>query len=218
MMKNDKYYILMADIIKSRKSDQGNLAVDFKKLTADVNKKFKKKMISPITVTLGDEFQCLLINIRYAIELIFIIEESIFNLSLDIKLRYVLSKGVISSEINKEIGWGMMGNGLTHAREMLNSNKKSKKRFFIDTSIRKDHILNEAFFIYGSIVDDWNKERDYPIISAYNESVNHDYKEVAKLLNKNPDQIWKKEKNIKIMEYYGMKKIIKFLCEEDNDA
>lgn len=217
-MSANQYFILMADIIKSRKQNQAILAGDFKKITTSINREYNKNMVSPITVTLGDEFQCILNNLNDAIDVIFFIEESICALPSSIKLRYVLSKGIISSDINTEIGWGMMGDGLTHTREKLNSLKKSKKRFFIDSFIANDSILSQAFLVYESIIDSWNIERDFPVISAYNTTKSHDYKDVAKLLNKNPDQIWKREKSMKIMEYYAMKDILKYLCMEDTNA
>lgn len=217
-MADKVFYILMADIIKSRSHDQAELSDAFKQLTVAVNGKYKDKMVSPITVTLGDEFQCVLESSLHAVELIFLIEETIFSLSSDIKLRYVLAKGAISSAINTEIGWGMMGEGLAHTRERLNSLKKSRKRFCIDQTVHNHELLNDAFLIYEAIIDGWNIGRDYPVIAAYTVTENRDYKDVARLMNKNPDQIWKKEKNLKIMEYYSVKRIIDYFAMEETDA
>jgi hypothetical protein len=203
----------MADIIGSRKQDQSSLSDDFKKVTSLVNNNYYKKMLSPLTVTLGDEFQSVPLDLKSAIEIILLLEEEIFDIPTDFKLRYVLSRGEISSEINTKIGWGMMGDGLTYSREKLNSIKKTRKRFYIDSSITNSTLLNNAFFIYGSIIDDWDHNRDLPVISAYNKTERRDYKEVANILKKNPDQIWKREKTLKIMEYYAIKEIILGLCE-----
>jgi hypothetical protein len=217
-MKNNQYFILMADIINSRFRDQTDLAAAFRKLTARVNKNHREKMLSPVTVTLGDEFQCVISDLSNTVELVFSIEDEIFDQSADVKLRYVISEGTISSGINTEIGWGMMGEGLTHTRDVLNSMKKSKMRFFIDDRIRNSGIINSAFFLYESIIDDWDIQRDYPVIAAYNKSGDHDYKKVAGILRKNPDQIWKREKSLKIQEYYAAKEIIRYLCRGVKDA
>jgi hypothetical protein len=208
----------MADIIKSRSHEQAELSGSFKQLTTEVNRKFKSNMVSPITVTLGDEFQCVLASLNHALELMVLIEETIFSLSSDIKLRYVLAKGTISSGINTEIGWGMMGEGLAHTRERLNSLKKSRSRFCIDQTVPNHALLNDAFLIYESIIDGWNIERDFPVIAAYTGTESRDYKEIAKLLSKNPDQIWKREKSMKIMEYYSIKRIIVYFGGEEADA
>ncbi|MDC7219784.1 MAG: SatD family protein [Spirochaetales bacterium] len=217
-MDNVEHYILMADIIGSRTQDQNILSKNFKKLTTIVNDQHKSKMTSPITVTLGDEFQCITSSLVNSMEIIFLLEEEIINLSINLKLRYVISKGKIASEINKEIAWGMMGDGLTHTREFLNSIKKTRKRFFTASSVVNHSIINEALFIYQSIMEDWSRERDFPVIKAYIKSESKDYKEIAKRLHKNPDQIWKREKNMKITEYFSIKKIIIQLCQGENSA
>jgi len=66
-------------------------------------------------------------------------------------------------------------------------------------------ILNDLFFVYQSFLDNW-KERDYEIIKEFYE--NKDYKEVAKKLGKGSDQIWKREKNLRIREFFEMQDII----------
>jgi hypothetical protein len=60
-----KYYmsfILMADIIGSRKKQGKELMNAFSHLTSLVSIQRKNCFLSPITITLGDEFQCVVKN------------------------------------------------------------------------------------------------------------------------------------------------------------
>lgn len=47
----------MADVIKSRKGKGLEIAKRLKLLSDSINKSFKKEILSPLTITLGDEFQ-----------------------------------------------------------------------------------------------------------------------------------------------------------------
>src|ERR1700759_4336017 len=99
--------ILMADIIGSRKADQAALMNDFKDLVAEVNK--TSNMLSPLTITLGDEFQGLLEGAEDALKVIWKLEETIVEKELNFKLRYVVVEGFIETPFNKEIAYGVMG-------------------------------------------------------------------------------------------------------------
>ena len=52
-----KNYILMCDIIESRKLDQILVINHFKKCTKYINQKYSNSLLSPLTITLCDEFQ-----------------------------------------------------------------------------------------------------------------------------------------------------------------
>lgn len=202
-----KQYILMADIISSRTKNQNQLLTSFKTLVHNTNLAFQENILSPLTITLGDEFQGIIKNANTAIDIIIHLEQSSIKNNVDYKLRYVLYYGDVETPVNYEIAYGMLGEGLTIAREELNTLKSGKERFFINTKeILKDQILNEAFNIYNNIVNRWNVDRDHEIISALIEE--GDYKKVAKKLNRNRSLIWKRSHSLNISEYNSIKKII----------
>ena len=193
----------MADVIKSRKSEAQQLARDLKRITLHINHEFIYGTESPLTITLGDEFQGIYNHVEKAIEIIISIEEFIITNEMNIKLRYVAHQGEISTRINHKMAHGMLGKGLTHAREELNKMKKGKDRFKI--IYEKPKRYNELFVLYQSFVDSW-KEKDLKYVNAF---IKHqDYKQVAEATDKTISQMWKREKSLHIREYGIIKSLI----------
>jgi hypothetical protein len=212
-MKKQTNYILMADIISSRKSDQLRLMNDFKSLVAKTNEELKAKLLSPITITLGDEFQSVVKDLSSAVDVIFFIEEEIIKSSKTFKLRYVLLEGIIETPINARIAHGMLGSGLTAARERLTQSKKRKTRF--DISIQNKNLekaINDIFVVLQGTVDSWRPEKDYYVVAEFLEK--KDYKEVAADLNKDRSLLWKREKSLRITEYFALKGVIHYLANK----
>jgi hypothetical protein len=205
-----KQIILMADIIKSRTKDSNLLMKDFKAIIDSANLLFKKKLKSPLTITLGDEFQGVIEDVKTAIEILLYLEEEFIHKKLDFKLRYVLLEGIIDTLINNKRAFEMLGPGLTESREKLFSLKETNNRFFIslENKISTD-ILNNSFVIFQSLVADWKVDKDYEIVSGFLQY--HDYKKVSEMTHRNRSLIWKREKTLKIESYNAIKNII-FSC------
>lgn len=204
-------YILMADIIKSSKYNSNILMQEFKEISENINSELKRYFYSPITITLGDEFQCIVKSLMKGIEVIYSFEEQILKYREKFKLRYVLNYGEIDTPINPKKAYEMLGNGLSEARETLEKLKKGKKRFFIkDENEELSKKLNLALFIYQSCIKEW-KEKDYEIASSFIK--NRDYKVVAKDLKKDVSLMWKREKSLKIKEYLAIKELILLLAK-----
>jgi hypothetical protein len=205
------YPILMADIIKSHRKDQKKLIHQFNELVATINASKQEHLISPLTITLGDEFQGVMNSMVNGIRTIFELEETILIKGYDLKLRYVLLFGKIDTEINRSIAYGMLGEGLTQARKNLITLKKKDTRFTIclnpDEKNQEDQ-LNKAFLIYQNTVDAW-KEKDQAIVKEF---LHHDdYKIVAQHVNIDPSNAWRRKKSLAIQTYYDIKSIISFL-------
>ena len=206
-----KYFILMADIIQSREYKPTNLMQNFKKICDNINKKYKESFLSPITITLGDEFQSIVGSLKDGIEIIINFEEEIIYSKKYFKLRYVLNYGDIDTQINPDKAYEMLGPGLTDARNMLEVEKHKDKRFIIDVKNSKLTLqLNLAFFLFQSIVDKW-KYKDYKTISAFLK--HNDYKKVAKVIKKDVSSAWRREKSLKIDEYSAAKKLLYSLSD-----
>ncbi|MBP6576355.1 MAG: hypothetical protein KA796_05380 [Chryseobacterium sp.] len=202
-----KHYILMCDVLNSREKNQKNLIEDFRNCTTYINNKYKKNILSPLTITLGDEFQGVIKNLSNSIKIIVELEEFIIKNNFPMKLRYVLYFGEIETEINSNIAYEMLGNGLTDSRRIINNMKEKDSRFYIDTKEEsKNSILNNGFNIFQNIVDKWKIEKDYEIIYSLIEF--KDYKIVSEKLNKNRSLVWKRERNLNISSYTSAKEIL----------
>lgn len=206
-------YILMADIVQSHKKQSPKLMQQFKALVAVINKKHKQQFLSPLTITLGDEFQGLPATLKDALEIIIEIEEIIVLKKFDFKLRYVLNKGKIDTPINSKIAYEMLGEGLTQARYQLNELKTEKRiRFFIDIKKKRENALfTNSFVIFQSILDEW-KMADAELINEFLQEDN--YRKVAENLGKDISLVWKREKSLKMREYKAVKFLIHNIVTE----
>ncbi len=207
-----KQFILMSDIIDSSSKSQNILMENFKKAVYYVNEKYMKELNSPFTITLGDEFQGLVKDLRTSLNAIVDLEEYIIENNFGFKLRYVLVYGEVETNINTKIAFEMLGKGLTYARNSLNRLSSEHERFFVDIEhTSKNVILNHTFAIYQGIVDKWNLKNDSALISSFIRNI--DYKEVSKDLNKNRSLIWKRGKTLNISSYFSTKEILKATAE-----
>ncbi len=202
-----KQYILMSDVINSGSKDAQRLSNNLSKCTAYINEKYRDEIFSPLTITLGDEFQSVIGDLETSIKIIIDIEEYVVKNNYDMKLRYVLFFGEIETAINRDIAYGMLGLGLTTARNLINNMKSSEYRFKIEIGNQDLNILlNNGFNIYQNIVDKWKIDRDYVLIT--NLIKYHDYKIVSEIMQKEQSLIWKREKSLNISSYNSSKEIL----------
>lgn len=197
----------MADIVDSRLKDQRELMSTFKELVGAINQVYAPALLSPLTITLGDEFQGVVQSAQEAISILIALEEQIVHRRLDFKLRYVILKGEIETDINRNIAYGMLGQGLTDARANLNAMKHTHSRMRIEVGSEKEnYMLGNAFEIFQSIVDKWDLKQDYELVSSFLKL--KDYKLVAEDLARNRSLMWKREKSLNLSSYYAIKNII----------
>ncbi len=205
------YIILMADIIRSGKKNQKKLMVNFRGVIDDVNNENKHLLLSPMTITLGDEFQAIAKNVPSAIELLFLVQEKTIQHKADFKLRYVIVEGAIDTPINTKIAHGMLGEGLTKARKLLETSKDDFKNYNFElTDAKKSTALGNSLFLYQSIVESWKVNRDQELITTF--LALDDYKLVAEKLDKTRSQIWKRRKSLRIDEYTAVKATINYIA------
>lgn len=198
----------MCDIIGSRNLDQALTIEHFKKCTSYINKKYSNILLSPLTITLGDEFQGVIQKLNDTIEIIIDLEEFIIENNFKFKLRYVVNYGKIQTEINNKIAYEMLGEGLTNARAIINDMKNSSSRFnFIIDNTEKGVIINNSFIILQNIIDKWKISKDYELISNFFKF--KDYKIIAEKMNKERSLIWKREKSLNLSSYNASKIILK---------
>ncbi len=205
------YIILMADIIDSGRKNQKELMVNFKHVINEVNSLNSNLLLSPMTITLGDEFQGIVKNIESAVNLLFLIQEKTIKHKANFKLRYVIVEGAIETPINKKIAHGMLGEGLTQARKLLETNKEDVRNYqFKLRDEKKSEALVNALFLYQSIVDSWGMNKDEELIGTF--LALDDYKLVAEKLDKTRSLMWKRRKSLRIDEYIAAKATINYIA------
>lgn len=214
----ENQYIIMADIIDSREKDELVMMWQFKELVYNLNLKYGRNISSPLTITLGDEFQGIITDLQSLIEILFFIEEQTLKQGLIFKLRYAISESDIDPfKINTYASYGMMSEGLIETRFNLNNSKKNKNRFhfyFNKMNKLKAKKLDLLFSCYQAKIDSWNiKDKD--IIKEYlNKNTN--YKNIASSLDMYDSTIWKKLHRLDMDTYINLKTLIKLEFYEDS--
>lgn len=200
--------ILMGDVIGSRDKNQENLHQSLNSCIDEVNKVLKEDIISPLTITLGDEFQGFISRASIALKIIFFIDEYTRNQDLDYELRFSVHKGRILTTLNPEHAHNMLGEGLTYTRELLNSmSRRERQRFRIKLSNQTiDHCLEQILNVYDGIIQSWNLNKDKETLKVLIDVSND--QEAGKLLGKTRQQIWKRRNNLFIREYSKCKDTI----------
>ncbi len=202
-----KHLILMCDVVNSRDKNQNSLIKDLKETVAHINRKYKREILSPLTITLGDEFQGVLDHFSTAINIIIEIEEYVIKNKFDFKLRYILNTGNIETKINTKVAYEMLGSGLADTRNKLNELKNSDNRinFFIEDDVLCS-VINNSFVVFDSIINKWDIENDFEIASTFIEF--RDYKIVSEKLNRNRSLLWKREKTLNIKSYLAIREVL----------
>lgn len=129
-----KYSVIMGDIISSRKADSEiDLYNSFNEVINSFNSNYKELIVSPLTITLGDEFQGLTSSLCNS----FIIANMmrINLLKKNIHMRFSIGTISIDSSlvINIKKSWNLGNSGLANIREILND-KKSKNSYRFNLS------------------------------------------------------------------------------------
>lgn len=204
--------ILMADIVGSSKRKGKALMNDFKVAVALVNKKDKHRIVSPLTITLGDEFQGIIKNAQSALQIVFDLEQYLMRLKSPFKLRYVIYEGEIETQLNRKNAYEMLGPGLTQARDALVALKSSRHRFNISLKDRTVSTkLKLGMVIYQGIVDRWTVAQQR-VVSAFWEQLS-DYRKVAQKLKKDPTVMWRRKKSLMIDEITSLKKLMLLILD-----
>lgn len=202
-----QHYIVMADVVRSTSYDGNELMGEFKRIVEECNYAHKDTLLSPFTITLGDEFQGVAASLRAAVDSILFLEDRVLTVRPAFSLRYVLVYGAIDTPINPAIAHGMVGSGLASAREMLTKKRRGRQRFQLDlggSSYAEE--LRMVFRLLELLSTHW-KEKDYILIRELLWS--SDDKAIALRFGKTTSQIWKRRKTLQIEEYTIAKKLLK---------
>lgn len=206
-----KTFIFMADVLDSRKHAPAQLAQQLRLLVEQAQIQFSHAIRSPLTITLGDEFQGVINTLPDALHLMVWFEEKRIQQALPFKLRMLVHQGEIETTINSNIAYGMLGQGLTDAREHLQSMKKSNHRFWVSGLIdkpEKEGVLNHTLSIYQNLVESWTPTEAQFAASFMK---NDDYKWVALQSGKSPSTTWRRRKNLNMDSYFSSKYLLNTL-------
>jgi hypothetical protein len=153
---------IIGDIRKSRLLPERKEVQDKLKMVLDeINLKYEGDISAKFLITLGDEFQGLLSNGKYALK---IIQEIRMQLC-PTEVRFGIGVGKITTEINTDMALGADGPGYYNARdaiEILKKNEKKNKAVLSDIRLamegenaKQTVLVNTIFELMKSMEQTW---------------------------------------------------------------
>ena len=137
--------VLMGDLVASERAQSlraihraFNEAVDF------ANAQYAAGIESPLTITLGDEFQGLTRTLKHAWAIASALRLRL--LAADVSCRFVIGTAELETPVNPREAWNMMGRGLAEARDKLNDKRASNAYRF---SLRGETIIEPLLDAVG---------------------------------------------------------------------
>ncbi len=204
--------ILMGDVVGSSSLDSTFVQESLGEMVQAMNRDHKASILSPLTITLGDEFQGICADSVQGVILLMDFELYRLEHQLPYKMHFVLLEGSVDTEINTETAYGMLGSGLTDARELLSSKKRDRNRF--ETELEDRFIskqIKRLFSVLDGISEAW-KVADFPLILDMLNEPNNQL--VADQHQKTRAQIWKRRKTLQVELYRTIQDVIKDLINK----
>ncbi len=117
--KRNAYAVLMGDIVGSERAPSlRTVHKTFNKAIDAANQAYAASIASPLTITLGDEFQGLIDSLAHAWDIASALR---LRLLVDgVACRFVIGFTELESPLNTKQAWNMLGRGLAAARDTLN--------------------------------------------------------------------------------------------------
>lgn len=158
---NHLFVAIIGDIRNSRNIDnRKNIQDQLKIVLENINVKYQKDIVSKFVITLGDEFQGVLVNSRQILKIIEEIKMQLFP----VELRFGIGIGKITTDIDTEMALGADGPGYYNARNAIDKLKENEKknktvlsdlRIDIDFNDSRVNLINTIFELIKTIETNW---------------------------------------------------------------
>ncbi|MEC7764269.1 MAG: SatD family protein [Pseudomonadota bacterium] len=156
---SDLYAVVMGDLVHSEASPSPDaLHKAFNRVVEAENARAGSAIVSPLTITLGDEFQGLLSSLTEAAQLVRSLRFGLLAEGID--CRFVIGQARIETPVNRERAWNMMGPGLARARETLDEKTPGLTyRFTLMEAALTEHLLEAVGAGLAVIERDWTERQ-----------------------------------------------------------
>lgn len=150
--------VLIGDLIDSRKlenSDRSTTQRDLKRVLAGINRE-TSDILSPWTITLGDEFQAVYQSAGGLFQHIWTITAALHP----VHARICISPGLITTPLNRRQSIGMDGPAFHSARDGINLLKKEESLLRVNLSDpATERALNASLALVSREMESWNSNR-----------------------------------------------------------
>lgn len=198
------YLAFIGDVIDSKQVKyRSELQEALKHAFKAINEQYPELIISKFTLTLGDEFQALLVPSKQVFEVIDHLERLI-----PVPFRYGMGYGTLMTDYDEEISIGADGPAFWHAREAIDhihdQNWSGKTNGYVVTKDEMfDQTLNNLLLLSDTLKSEWTDLQKYTfekMISNGIYSTDFNQKKFASILDVSQSSLSKRlnKGNIKI--------------------
>lgn len=151
-----KKLIVIGDLVSSRKiANRDTVQKNLNAILKELNKT-NNSILSPYTITLGDEFQGVLEKSSGVFPDFIAIMLNLYP----VKIRFSLGIGSISTSINREMAIGMDGEAFHYGREGIEEIKKTGYYFNVKgISSEHSNLIRHSLFLISGQINKWNKNQ-----------------------------------------------------------
>jgi len=152
-----RHIVLVADIVASRKIvERSAVQVRLSTCLKELNLKRREGLVSPYTITLGDEFQAVL----NAPDRIFRDALTVLIVLYPVEVRFSFSIGEISTAINTKQTVGMDGPAFHEARATIDRLRKTKSLFAVASRDGAGlMMINQSLALVSHAIRKWPRSR-----------------------------------------------------------
>jgi SatD family (SatD) len=153
-----KLAAVMGDLIGSEKAASMRLLHDqFNAALAETSVR-ANAIASPLTITLGDEFQGLFYTLTDGLSAVKFMRQRL--LANGVPCRFALGIVELDSPLNVERAWNMMGAGFAEIREKINDKKSQNAyRFYLPENNCIEILLEAVGYSISSVEQTWTKRQ-----------------------------------------------------------
>jgi hypothetical protein len=168
IVSREPYIAMIGDIKQSKNiKNRGEVQRKLQRILSEINGKYESDIASKFVITLGDEFQGLLLSGYNTMKILTEIERKIYP----VQLRFGIGIGDVTTDINKEMSIGADGPAYYKAREAIDYIKSNeKKKLAVPTDVRVEadddkknttYLLNTILSLMMGIKSSWsNRQRE----------------------------------------------------------
>lgn len=151
------YLVIIGDVINSRViKERQKIQIAFQKALQEAQREYESDIISPLTLTIGDEFQAVLTEATRLFGLLQRIELQL----PDVRFRYGIGIGAITTDINRQAAIGMDGPAFHFAREAVEQARRENRRFVFacGTPVVRRRV-DLLFHWIDAVTGTWSREK-----------------------------------------------------------
>ncbi len=166
-----------------------------------------RNMLAELTLVDDDQLQAVAGSLSEALSLVDYLDQLGFAGSVPLQFHCVIHWGEVTAQAPEKGTHGLLGRGLKEARALLSDRKRKQPRVRIsgaDASQLRN--IERLWHVADSIRAKW-KPCDFELIHTMLQ-ISSDRRAAQAIGTKNPSQIWKRRKNLRVNEYADIKAVI----------